>query len=82
MNTLSTNAVNCLGSKYILNPFTILLSYYPVEVEAVDEGAHSIARCMGHQTFIQHFLHKSERHSSEDSPAGTCKASYIFFVSS
>lgn len=39
---------------------TVLLARYPVEVEAVDEGAHGVPRGVRHQTFIQHFLHESQ----------------------
>lgn len=49
-----------MASECMINVFTILLSRYPVEVESVDKGTHGISRSVGHQTFIQHFLHKSD----------------------
>lgn len=50
-----------LASERMLKPLTFLLSNYPVEVESVYKGAHGISRSVGHQTFIQHFLHKPDR---------------------
>lgn len=75
LNIHRDEKISPMAFKCILNLFTILLSYYPVEVETVDKGAHGVSRSVSHQTFIQHFLHKPNTQIVNFSKIQKCRQS-------